>query len=798
MMEATQILVSDIPQFQQYFNFPAFNALQSAMMGPILESSQNLVCTAPTASGKTVVLELALLKFFHEHSVGKSKAIYIGPLKSLVTEKFEQWTAQFPHLRIGALTGDTDGDELGFLNSYDCLCATPEKLDSVTRRWKENRGLSDHIGLLLVDEIHCLSDNRGGCLEGLIARFQTMQKIRRLQGSELPISFLRIVAVSATFANVEDLADWLDAECHVFGDEFRPVPIERVVLGFPPAKNDFLFQNLLDFKLLDLIRKYSEGKPTLIFCATRKGAVETAKQLRNCAGPGFFIRDSAHRSHLFNAAMNASDKVLAETIREGIAFHSAGLAHTDRTLVETLFREGLLLAVSSTTTLGMGINLPARLVIIKGTKYYDSLKGWVSLSRTQITQLTGRAGRPQFDSAGTALILTELRDVQFFSSIVQNLDTVESHLGEHLSEFVATEIVQQTITKADEAVQWIDSTFLALRMQKNPMFYQFCNIARNSDPTDAAHQLVLQCVDDLVKKELICYTSDGGVAARIGAVLLAKFCLRVETVELIISKLKSVNSLEDVFKILCQSDEFADYGIKMGEKGALNALLKLDKLKFRICKKVSCTADKIAILLQCLLDKQNIENWQLKQEASQTLVIARRIGGAMLQFLFDASELDVHMSTLASTVQLQQSLRTVIWPDSTSPLQQLDGVGPVIAMNLSLNSISTFADVEATSAAEIGRAAQKSVTFGSNLKNSLNSIPKLSSTLDATIVGKSPHKISIRALLKQGISISSSVVVWLEILFTFCEQVQNDLTTSASLASLNLRSYAFTASIKFC
>jgi ATP-dependent DNA helicase HFM1/MER3 len=237
MSGAPLFAVADIPEFVPFFkSFDHFNPIQTALLPSLLsEDERNIVCTAPTASGKTVLLEIALLKFFLPHPTGR-KAIYVAPLKSLVSEKFEQWSAQFPQLRICEVTGDSaDTDALGIRNltTYDLLLTTPEKLDSIMRRWREHHSLTDHIGLLLVDEIHCLGEARGGTLEGLISRCKAMRELQRAQLSRLPIASLRIVAVSATFANAADLGEWLDADCSIFGDEYRPVPITTMVVGYP-------------------------------------------------------------------------------------------------------------------------------------------------------------------------------------------------------------------------------------------------------------------------------------------------------------------------------------------------------------------------------------------------------------------------------------------------------------------------------------------------------------------------------------------------------------------------------------
>src|SRR5438105_2310655 len=114
---------------------------------------------------------------------------------------------------------------------------TPEKLDIITRKWNHWQSCLDNIGLLLVDEIHILDESRGACLEGLLTRCMAMQKIQK---PDIPIHSLRIVALSATIVNIEDIASWLKAKAFHFGEEYRPVPLRGHVRGYPTKSSDFL------------------------------------------------------------------------------------------------------------------------------------------------------------------------------------------------------------------------------------------------------------------------------------------------------------------------------------------------------------------------------------------------------------------------------------------------------------------------------------------------------------------------------------------------------------------------------
>lgn len=183
----------------------------------LLERKNILVCT-PTASGKTLVGEIAAIKSILE---AKGKSLYIVPLKALATEKYREFVRKYPFVDTALSIGDLDSPEHR-LAKKDLIVCTAEKLDSLLRHKVE--WIKD-VGCIVVDEIHLLNDpGRGPTLEIIL----TITK--RL----LPQA--QIVGLSATIGNPEDLADWLDAELVL--DDWRPVELKKgIYLG---GKIEFL------------------------------------------------------------------------------------------------------------------------------------------------------------------------------------------------------------------------------------------------------------------------------------------------------------------------------------------------------------------------------------------------------------------------------------------------------------------------------------------------------------------------------------------------------------------------------
>ncbi len=184
-------------------------AQEKSIKKGLLEGTNLLVCT-PTASGKTLIAELASLKSILD---GKGKAVYIVPLKALASEKYRDFKRRYDKIaKIALSIGDIDSAD-PYLADYDLVFTTSEKLDSLTRH---NAAWLSSIATVVVDEIHLLNDSeRGPTLEILLTILKQLLKNAQFIG------------LSATIGNAEELAEWLDAELVV--DGWRPVQLHKGV-----------------------------------------------------------------------------------------------------------------------------------------------------------------------------------------------------------------------------------------------------------------------------------------------------------------------------------------------------------------------------------------------------------------------------------------------------------------------------------------------------------------------------------------------------------------------------------------
>jgi helicase len=368
---------------------------QAAALAPVL-AGESLLLACPTASGKSLVAYLALLRAVRAGRTG----LYLVPLRALAQEKAEE-LAQFEPLgmRVGISIGDFDLTAEK-LDKLDVLVATSEKADGLLRRGSP---WLDRLGVVVADEVHLIRDpERGPTLEVSLTR------LRRSYPD------LQVVALSATVGNSEEVAEWLHAR-HI-SSEYRPVPLKRGVYYDGRITFTDLSTREIDppgEAVPRLVRSaLQEGGQALVFVNTRKASQQVAESLVPTVR-GLLTADEKRRARAAVEELGGiSDEEteglrrLASLIPNGVAFHNASLTNAERRVVEHAFRDRVLKALVATPTLAAGINLPARRVIVRDTTRYDDRLGMQApISSTEVHQMLGRAGRPRFDPFGEALLL---------------------------------------------------------------------------------------------------------------------------------------------------------------------------------------------------------------------------------------------------------------------------------------------------------------------------------------------------------------------------------------------------------
>mgnify|MGYP006155048131 CR=1 FL=1 len=468
---------------------------QSEAMPSVLSGSNTLLAI-PTASGKSLVAYLGILRRLLVDEPG-SKAVYIVPLKALASEKHEDLVALGGSvgLTVGLGIGDASG-EAKKIDECDILVCTSEKLDSLMRNRSE---LMSNVSIVVADEFHLMNDStRGPTLEINLTRLRYLRPKAQ------------IIALSATVGNCEELATWLDA--NLILSSWRPVALEystfhdlhlepRLVQSSKLSTEADVLQPPRDLdgpkshpSWVVVSDAIDQDGQVLIFVGTRRSAQSEALKLSKRIekrlkkeDPDRLKRLEAFASTLDGRSQTAMAERLAESIRGGVAFHHAGLTYGQRKAIEGAFKDGLLIGLTATPTLAAGVNLPARRVLVRDLKRWDD-----GMSRPlpvmEVRQMLGRAGRPKYDSFGEAWVLCKGTDgwgiaddvseryffgpVESISSKLASEPALRSHLlasiatggfrhrGE-IGDFFSATFLGATISKSqlnerlDEMLQWL-------------------------------------------------------------------------------------------------------------------------------------------------------------------------------------------------------------------------------------------------------------------------------------------------------------------------------------------------------
>ncbi len=408
-------------EFSKSFDFP-FDPFQVQACRAI-ESGKGVLVAAPTGAGKTVIGEFAAFMALKRDR----KCFYTTPIKALSNQKYQEFVAKFGSERVGLLTGDTsiNGDA-------DILVMTTEVLRNML--YAGSNTLSS-LGFVVMDEVHYLADKFRGAVweEVLIHLMESVQ----------------VISLSATVSNAEEFGEWLQTirgETEVIVSEIRPVPLYQHVLIDNGLIDLFVENGNVNPEILrrgrgalrrvrsprdrgnrkdwsdgghrlsraEVVEKLQRESmlPAITFIFSRLGCDSA---VRACLSSGIRLTTSEERAKIRATALKYTENITQEdletlgfgewlsALERGIAAHHAGLLPSFKSAVEDLFQKGLLKAIFATETLALGINMPARTVVLEKLVKWNG-EAHVPVTPGEYTQLTGRAGRRGIDIEGNAVV----------------------------------------------------------------------------------------------------------------------------------------------------------------------------------------------------------------------------------------------------------------------------------------------------------------------------------------------------------------------------------------------------------
>ncbi|MFB6127547.1 MAG: DEAD/DEAH box helicase [Halolamina sp.] len=533
----------------------------------------DVVAAVPTAAGKTFVAQLAML-------TADGPGLYIVPLRALAREKHETFSS-LPGVSVGISTGDFDSpaEELG---DHDVVVATSEKVDSAIRngaQWVEE------LAAVVVDEVHLLgTERRGPTLE------VTLGNLRRRTDAA------QVVALSATVDNPGDVADWLDAD--LVESSWRPVSLRAGVfedwtVGFddgtelslsPPADvpdrddeataatvelvADALDGGNTDRSDADVDAEAdadtdAHSPQCLAFVRSRAEAEQLAERL---AAEGLGSAPGV-AGELEDVGAAETGRRLADCVREGVAFHHAGLRSAHRAAVEAAFRDRKLAVICATPTLAAGVNVPARRVVVRDLERYTGSE-MAPLPVLEVHQMMGRAGRPGLDPYGEAVLVgdPDADDPEALADryLAGDPERVTSKLADR--EALRTHVLSLVASgfAADRAgvLDALDATFYAYQR------------AAGAVETDAdLDGEVDAVVADLAEMEMITRDGDGLAATNLGE-RVSKQYVSPDTGAAMVDGLTTAAEMTErstltVFEVVCDTPDMQDTYLGNRERASM-------------------------------------------------------------------------------------------------------------------------------------------------------------------------------------------------------------------------------------
>lgn len=502
-----------------------FNPAQKAVIeSGYLEDKSNYIISIPTASGKTVLGILPALKTI----LNGGKAVYAAPLLSIQNEKVKEFKAFEEHgIKVGKHPSNSDLSIMVF-----------ESFDALTRfSWNVLR----EVDTLIIDEFHMIGEySRGPTLESAITRAKIINPS------------LRIIALSATLKNIDEIEQWLDGK--TVEHDYRPVPLNKEVLD----AEMFNTKNKNDVIVKIVEKAIEDNSQALSFVSTRR----FTESLATYVAKKIDKKTTKEQKHKFKQVADKLLEVpkkkgslptttclkLAEAAEKGVVFHHAGLFNEQKEIIEDEFRKGNILMITATPSLMYGVNLPSKYVVIRDHTRWTS-NGPASIPVFDYEQMSGRAGRPQYDDVGYSYLVAKTMDEAFDlearyvngeieltnSKLIDNKDAIYKQ--------IIAQIASSLSKNLDDLNDFFGKTLYGFQMKNNPSMSMFAQDSLNWELESA--------LEFLLQNGIIRATPEGLKTTDFGN-LIAKSNYAVETAVKIkeyVSTMEKLNPAEMIYAL---------------------------------------------------------------------------------------------------------------------------------------------------------------------------------------------------------------------------------------------------------
>lgn len=527
-----ETLQSDIKTIinDSYPYIEEFNPAQKAVIeSGYLDDDENYIISIPTASGKTVLGVLAALKTV----LNGGKAVYAAPLLSIQNEKVKEFKNFEKHgIKVGRHPSSSDLSVMVF-----------ESFDALTRfSWDTLRD----VDTLIVDEFHMIGEySRGPTLEAAITRAKIINPN------------IRIIALSATLQNIDKIEEWLESK--TVTHDYRPVPLNKEVLDCEM----FELKNKNDVIVKIIEKSIEDNSQALSFVSTRRFTESLSTYVAKKINKKLTKEQKEKFKEVADKLLEVPKKKgslptttclkLAESAEKGVVFHHAGLFNEQKEIIEDEFRAGNILMIAATPSLMYGVNLPSKSVVIRDYTRWTS-NGPANIPVFDYEQMSGRAGRPQYDSEGNSYLIAKTMDEAYdlkeryvegeveptTSKLVDNKDAIFKQIIAQIASGLSKNI--------DELSDFFEKTLYGYQMKNNPSMAAFAS--------DSIKWEIEAALEFLLQNGIVRATPEGLKTTDFGN-LISKSNYSVETAVKIKEYVSDINELNpyEMIYALCETPD---------------------------------------------------------------------------------------------------------------------------------------------------------------------------------------------------------------------------------------------------
>ncbi|KAL7671633.1 hypothetical protein ACOME3_006524 [Neoechinorhynchus agilis] len=536
---------------EESYDWAYFNPIQTQVFNTVYNTDENVFVGAPVGCGKTVLAEIAIYRALSSKG---GRCAYVHSRPEIVAARFEEFKERFKNLgvHVAKLTGHSQTD-LKVIATSGLIVSTANHWDSVSKRWKQRKSIQT-LKLFVIDDLHLVGFSDGPVIEAICSRM-------RYISSQVADNQMRILALSASTANLRDISSWLACSKGAFN--FHPsVRPQRLNIRIQAFNQSHTPTRLLTMSRHVYTAAVQCGRESVIvFVSSRRQTKLTCvDMLAYSVADGQnlqFLSVEKSEDLLASIVDKLNDEYLGECLKHGIGYVHEGSSHTDELIVFDLFTSAIIKVLVVTQSICWRLNsLHSYMVILSDTSFYNGQShSYEDYPMCDILEMCGRATHD-------ALVLTERSKAEYLQKFLYDPLPIESHLTsaaatQGIHDHFNAEIVAHTIESKQDAVDYLTWTLMYRRMTQNPNYYNLAGLTHRH-LSDHLSQLVESVLSDLA--ECKCIQVDEFTCSPLNlAMICSYYSVSYRTIELLSRTLSpKTKSSRTLLELVSNAAEFDD------------------------------------------------------------------------------------------------------------------------------------------------------------------------------------------------------------------------------------------------